>query len=111
MLDRRPLGTDVDLLAPIDPTVGQLAAHSRIAAKVWALQLTDLVLDGVGHREECPRRTQHVGHSVGADPVPDEVEETRVVGCLAQGPPEGLWVVFGRLEIENREHDPIVLRT
>ena len=53
--DRLALGPDVDLLAPVHPPLGALAAHARVSAEVGAADVLDRELVRFGQREEVPR--------------------------------------------------------
>src|SRR5207253_6106645 len=62
-LDDLPLRTDVDLLAPIDLAVGELAAQPGVSAKLWALELADLILGLDRQSEELDRKSTRLNSS------------------------------------------------
>src|SRR4029079_14786978 len=86
--DALPLRTDIDLLPPVDLAVGELAAQTGIAAKLWALELADLLLRLGRQCEELPRQREHLVTLRAWHTVIDEVEEAAVVGCFAQPCPK-----------------------
>jgi hypothetical protein len=86
--DRVPLRADVDLLAPVDLAAGHLAAQLGIAAKVWTADHRDGVFVGLRQREQSSCRVQHpTGQRLG-HVVSGQVEESDLVGHLAQVRPQ-----------------------
>ena len=78
------LGPDVDLLAPVDPALGPLAADARVAAEVRALDVLDRELVGLRKGEEVARGAVQPRLELGRDARAGQVEEADVVRRGAQ---------------------------
>ena len=83
-LDRGALFADIDLFPPVDVAVGELAADARVTAELRAVDVLDRELLPLGEGEEAAGHIQDVVDERLRDAVPDEVEETHLVGGLAQ---------------------------
>ncbi|MDQ1083479.1 hypothetical protein QE414_001486 [Microbacterium sp. SORGH_AS 344] len=106
VVDRRALGPDVDLLAPVDTALRALAADARVPAEVRARDVLDRELVGLGEREEVFRGLQQPRLQLGADPGAGQVEEAHVVRRGAQVVAEaggGIRALVEEREVENGE--------
>ena len=77
-------GADVDLLAPVDLALGELAAGPGVAAELRTAQHLDAALVVERQREEAGGLRERPRGDVLGDAVADEVEEADVVGGGAQ---------------------------
>ena len=80
----RPLGAEVQLVAPVRLAVGELVTHPRVAAEVRGLQVADCHPVPLGQREEAAGHVQNVGGVLDRDAGSGQVEEADPMSCGAQ---------------------------
>lgn len=83
-VDGIPLRADVDLLAPVDLSLGQLAARARVTAEMRALHILDREFLVFGQGEEVARRPPKPLGELRGHTGSGEVEEPDIVGRGAQ---------------------------
>ena len=114
--DDLPLAADINLLPPVDIAVGQLGSDARVAAKLRAAGVLDRELVRLIEVEEPAGHAQDVVDEGLLDPVPDEIEETDVVGHLPELLPErcralGALIEFGQVQDGEAGQHPSIFAT
>ena len=100
------LGTDVDLLAPVDLALRALAADARVSAELRTVQILDRELVGLIELEELARRAVQARLELGRHARSGQVEEPDVVRRGAQVVSKargGLGALIELRQVEDRQ--------
>ena len=82
--ERRPLGADIDLLAPVGLAAGALGGDAVVSAKMRRVDHLDGQLVGFGQREKALCRSHEIAAELGTTSWPADIEKTDVVSGGAQ---------------------------
>ncbi|SKU09558.1 Uncharacterised protein [Mycobacteroides abscessus subsp. abscessus] len=79
------LRPDVDLLAPVRESTGQLSAEPGEATKVRTSHHRDGLLVGLRECEQLAGSRQHLVDQLRRDPMSGQIEKSDLMGDLPQG--------------------------
>ena len=102
--DGVPLDANVDLLAPVDITVGEFATHPRVTAKLWAVDVLNCEFVLGRQLEETPGDVDNFVDEVLFNSVSDKVEEAHLVSDLAKLSAELFGCILASVESRNVEN-------